>query len=115
LPAELHILTAYHIRNKNSLTHYDVQDFDLSETKAFTVETLGCQLTVRDENQLVIRIESPEFCFDITGFDTNRDLDCFPKLRYPNAPLSDDAIDLDSEESNAESTPNQPILAAGDA
>ena len=50
----------------------------------------------RHENRLVIRIETPDFEFKTTGFDTHRELFCKPRLINSTEPVED--TDNDTEE-----------------
>jgi hypothetical protein len=111
LPAELQLLTAYHVRNKNALTQYEPQDFDLADRKVFATVSQGCQVLEQSRNRLLIRIDAPDFRFSITGFDIYRDLYCVPKLQYPNAPLDDAADDQDQHATDP--IPDAPALAGG--
>jgi len=96
LPAQLELQLAYHVRGKNPLAHYENDDFDLTDIVSFPFEERGCMVTERHENRLVIRIDTLEFEFKTTGFDTRRELFCKPRLINSTEPVED--TDDDAEE-----------------
>ena len=75
VPHLIEIKTAYDVRRGNPLKKYDKADFDLG-SKAFTemTESDGVEIESRTGNKVVLKVVSRDFRFQVSGFDTNRDL-----------------------------------------
>lgn len=84
LPVTLRFQMAYHVRGRNPLDRWNLADFDLADPDQFNHQGQGCAVEELDGNQLVIRIEQPDFSFKITGFDPRREL-FLHKPRVKNA------------------------------
>lgn len=75
LPRQLRIRVGYDVEGGNGVKEWDRFDFDLaSDPNVFSATTEGAEAEKMDGNEILLRIEDPEFRFKLTGFDTNRDL-----------------------------------------
>lgn len=75
VPHLIEIKAAYDVRRGNPLKKYDKADFDLA-SPVFVEATVtdGIMVESRDGNKLVLKVLSRDFRFQVSGFDTNRDL-----------------------------------------
>jgi len=67
------IRVAYDTRHGNPLNKYDPADFELVKTPIFAA-TEGLEIVRRASNQIVVKVQHPDFRLDVNGFDENRDL-----------------------------------------
>lgn len=75
LPRQLRIRLGYDVEGGNGVKEWDRFDFDLStDIDVFSTKAEGAEAEKMDGNEVMLRIEDPEFRFTLTGFDTNRDL-----------------------------------------
>ncbi len=75
VPHLIEIKAAYDVRRGNPLKKYDKADFDLA-SPGFVEATVtdGIMVESRNGNKLVLKVLSRDFRFQVSGFDTNRDL-----------------------------------------
>lgn len=71
-PRRLEILVAYDVLRGDPFQRYSPLDFRMD--KAIAVHARGTRIVMRQENRLVIEIETPEFEVLAMRFDENRDL-----------------------------------------
>lgn len=75
VPHQFEIKTAYDVRKGNPLKRYDKADFDLSGVDfTNTMRFTGVEILARDGNRILLKVLSQDFRFEISGFDTDRDL-----------------------------------------
>lgn len=75
LPRQLRIRLGYDVEGGNGVKEWDRFDFDLgTDVNVFSTKAEGAEAEKMDGNEVLLRIEDPEFRFTLTGFDTNRDL-----------------------------------------
>lgn len=75
LPRQLRIRLGYDVEGGNGVKEWDRLDFDLgAERNAFPTIAEGAEAEKMDGNEILLRVENPEFRFTLTGFDRNRDL-----------------------------------------
>lgn len=75
LPRQLRIRVGYDVEGGNGVKEWDRFDFDLgADRSAFLTTTEGAEPEKMDGNEVLLRIDDPEFRFTLTGFDINRDL-----------------------------------------
>jgi len=72
-PCQLRIRCAYDIIGSDPFKRWSAFDFSL-EKQDFDVETKDAEVAVRKGNVIRLNLTSPEFEFDASGFDVNRDL-----------------------------------------
>jgi hypothetical protein len=72
-PLGFKVRCAYDTRKGNPFKNYEIYDFDLS-TSDFSFNSLGCTIINKKENGIELLIENNEFWFEVSGFDTVRDL-----------------------------------------
>jgi hypothetical protein len=96
LPVRLELKLAYHVRGKDPLAKFSIEDFDLTEESDFPSVSVGCAVEVREPNRLVINIENTEFSFETTGFDVRREVFCRPRLERTST-LPADEVEGDGE------------------
>lgn len=74
-PAQLRVLTAYHLRRGNPLSKYHPSDFKLNNPPINYKDSLkGILITKAENNQLSLQITDPDFQLVVKGFDARRDL-----------------------------------------
>lgn len=75
LPRQLRIRVGYDVEGGNGVREWDRFDFDLgTDRNLFSAAVDGAETEKLDGNEVLLRIEDPEFRFTLTGFDPNRDL-----------------------------------------
>lgn len=100
-PEAVELRLAYDILRGNPLKSYSPEDFNLNHhLTAQNCSADGVRIEVLEPNRLLVRIEDPEFRFDVTGFDENRDLLVKAQAKRLNQ-------DLDSNESGFESSDSE--------
>jgi hypothetical protein len=65
---------AYAVRSGNPFKKYVPEDFELGSAD-FTVDSQTADITTRDRNKLVFRLDGPDSFVKVTGFDERRDLE----------------------------------------
>jgi hypothetical protein len=68
LPLIVDVEFAYEGLDKDAYSEYDPLDFDLKD-KVFSVKSIGCTLLDKELNKVSFSIESPNFYFELLGFD----------------------------------------------
>jgi hypothetical protein len=75
LPRQLRVRMGYDLEGGNGVKEWDRFDFDLgADRSAFSTAADGAEAEKMDGNEVLLRIDDPEFRFMLTGFDINRDL-----------------------------------------
>lgn len=70
----LQIRVAYDTNRGNPLKAWHPADFRLDQRPVEVTAETGCSIQARADNQITMRIDSPQFRFSVTGFDPKRDL-----------------------------------------
>ncbi|MBT4260268.1 MAG: hypothetical protein HOD90_10215 [Nitrospina sp.] len=73
MPNGIHVTVAYEILGRNPFTKYSPFDFEMDKVP-IKINSKGVQINAIKENQLIAKLDSHDFRFEITGFDLNRDL-----------------------------------------
>lgn len=91
MPMAVAVEFAYEGLDKDAFSEYDPMDFDLADP-VFAVHPTGCTVSSRDLNRIEFSIDSKDFEFALSGFDTNLRLRM--RLNYKEA---DDATAVDAQ------------------
>ena len=78
-PKNISVHVAYDILSGDPIKTYSPLDFDLKHKSKFICKGNDVSVTSRNENKLVLELQSPDFKFELTGFDNRRDLIVKPK------------------------------------
>lgn len=73
-PKTINVYVAYDILSGDPIKNYNSLDFDLSAKNTFSAIGMGVTVTSRKDNKLVLELQSHDFKFEMTGFDSRRDL-----------------------------------------
>lgn len=73
LPAQIELRAAYDVRRGNPMAKYRAADFRLDEPP-IKIEWKGLDIVEREENRVLVTIQSNDFSLTVSGFDENRDL-----------------------------------------
>lgn len=73
LPFRIQVKVAYDTLRGNPFSKSGVLDFDIS-SKSFSVKKQGCKIEHRQSNEIQMSVRSKEFFFELSGFDTKRDI-----------------------------------------
>lgn len=72
-PDLLDVKLAYGVRKGSPFKRYRPADFRVDK-KPIAIDTTGCRIVHREGNHVRLAVDDDDFTFEITGFDTNRDL-----------------------------------------
>lgn len=75
IPYQIKIVVAYGVRRGNAFKKHKPQDFDLRATKAIKTISTGCSWSVPEANVVLVDVSASNFKFEMSGFDTERDLE----------------------------------------
>jgi hypothetical protein len=75
LPYQLRVVTAYGVRRGNPFKKYKRQDFDLRSSTEIRTSAAGATWSATEPNVLLLDIATHAFRFEVSGFDTERDLE----------------------------------------
>ena len=78
-PKNISVRVAYDILSGDPIKTYNTLDFDLKYKKKFICKGNDVSVTSRNENKLILELQSADFKFEITGFDNRRDIIVKPK------------------------------------
>ena len=91
LPISCILEVAYEGLDQNPFDCYDPFDFDLADGKAHTISIKNVAISERINNRVKFDIVSPDFCLEVSGFDSNIRL----KSRLTFTEKGDGAADSD--------------------
>ena len=75
LPYQIKIVVAYGVRRGNAFKKHKPQDFDLRATKAIMTISTASSWSAPEANVVLLDVSASNFKFEMTGFDTERDLE----------------------------------------
>ena len=75
LPYQIRVVTAYGIRRGNPFKKHKRQDFDLRGITGIQGSATGAFWTATESNVFLVDISAHDFRFEVSGFDTERDLE----------------------------------------
>lgn len=78
-PREVTVEVAYDILAGDPIKNYNSLDFNLAQKTKHPALGKNVNVISRNENKFVLEFESDDFKFELTGFDTRRDLIVKPK------------------------------------
>jgi hypothetical protein len=75
LPFQLKVVAAYDVRRGNPFTKYKRQDFDFRGATPIRTKGAGVSWEASESNTFILDVSSRNFRFEVSGFDTERDLE----------------------------------------
>ncbi len=75
LPYQIKLIAAYGVRRGNPFKKHKPLDFDFRAAGALSAKAAGASWTATEPNTILIDVASHDFKFEVTGFDTERDLE----------------------------------------
>ena len=78
-PKNVSVHVAYDILSGDPIKSYNPLDFDLKNKNKFVCKGNDVSVESRNENKLILELQSPDFKFELTGFDNRRDIIVKPK------------------------------------
>ena len=82
LPMDLSLELAYEGLDLDPFAAYDPYDFDVAESTSYPTKFTGATVLKKKDNRIDIRVDRPEFAFEIGGFDPNLRLRA--RLQFPS-------------------------------
>lgn len=73
-PCQLRIRCAYDIIGSDPFKRWSIFDFSLEKEGEISVDLKNAEVALKKGNVLRLNLTSPDFSFDASGFDVNRDL-----------------------------------------
>lgn len=78
-PKNVSVHVAYDILSGDPIKSYNPLDFDLKHKSKFVCKGTDVSVESRNENKMILELQSPDFKFELTGFDNRRDIIVKPK------------------------------------
>lgn len=75
VPYQIKVVAAYGVRRGNPFKRHKPQDFDFRGTGQILTKATGASWTTSEPNTILVDVASLDFKFEVTGFDTERDLE----------------------------------------
>ncbi|SFB69136.1 hypothetical protein SAMN05216321_101157 [Cupriavidus sp. OV038] len=75
VPYQIRVVAAYGVRRGNPFKRHKPQDFDFRGSGSIAATATGATWHATEPNTILVDVASPDFKFEATGFDTERDLE----------------------------------------
>jgi len=75
VPYQIKVVAAYGVRRGNPFKRHKPQDFDFRGSGSIVATATGATWHATEPNTILVDVASQDFKFEVTGFDTERDLE----------------------------------------
>lgn len=75
VPYQIRVVAAYGVRRGNPFKRHKPQDFDFRGSGSIVATVTGATWHATEPNTILVDVASPDFKFEVAGFDTERDLE----------------------------------------